>query len=143
MAVYDLLEDVMIPTYSTLSSLQDVIRSGSVPQYKPGHFGSRDTRTPWSAKAPREKITDDRLLLLEAFPDLMLLSMMTEKAPLAEDELLRGLRQMSPGKDIPLWLVFAMQCFLDAQHELKGAISNGHDQLRASANSIRASIEQN
>lgn len=56
---------------------------------------------------------------------------------------MRGVRGMSPGKDIPLWLVFAAQCFLDAQHELKEAISNGHDQLKASANSLRASIEEN
>lgn len=56
---------------------------------------------------------------------------------------MRGIRQMSPGKDIPLWLVFATQCFLDAQHELKSNISNGHDQLRHNANNIRASIDQN
>lgn len=143
MAVYDLLEDTMMPTYSTLSSLQDVIRPGSVHQYKPGHFGYRDTKTHWSQKSPREKILDDRLVLLEAFPDLMLLSTTMSKAPLVEDELLRGVRNMSPGKDIPLWLVFAAQCFLDAQHELKDAVSNGHDQLRASANSIRASIQEN
>jgi len=46
MAVYDLLGDIMLPTYSTLSSLQNIIQSGSVPQYKPGHFGHRNTRTP-------------------------------------------------------------------------------------------------
>lgn len=129
MAVYDLLEDI--------------IQSGSVPQYKPGHFGYRDTRLPWSQKSPRDQIHDDRLVLLEGFPDLVLLSMIRSKSPLAEDELMRGVRTMSPGKDIPLWLVFAAQCFLDAQHELKEAISNGHDQLKASANSLKASIEEN
>ena len=143
MAVYDLLEDIMLPTYSILSSLQDVIRSGSVPQYKPGHFGFRDRRTPWSQKSPRDQIHDDRLVMLEAFPDLVLLSMITSKSPLAEDEFMRGIREMSPGKNIPLWVVFAAQCFLDAQHELKDDISDGHDQLRAGANGIRASIEQN
>lgn len=143
LAVYDLLEDIMLPTHSILSSLQDVIQSGTVPQYKPGHFGYRNTRTSWSQKSPRDKIHDDRLVLLEAFPDLILLSMITSRSPLAEDELMRGIRGMSPGKDIPLWLVFATQCFLDAQHEPGDAVSNGHDQLRASANGIRASIEEN
>lgn len=56
---------------------------------------------------------------------------------------MRGIRQMSSGKDIPLWLVFAAQCFLDAQHELKQDVSRGHDELRNGANSIRASIETN
>ncbi|KAL8824663.1 MAG: hypothetical protein Q9191_004901 [Dirinaria sp. TL-2023a] len=140
---YELLEDIMMPTYSVLSSLQDVIRSGSVPQYKPGYCGFRDMRTHWTQKSPREKVQDDRLVMFEAFSDLVLLSMITSKYPLAEDELMRGIRKMAPGKDIPLWLVFAAQCFLDAQHELKGAVSQGHDQLRRNANNIRASIEAN
>ena len=143
MAVYDLAEDLMIPTASILGSLQEVIQDGSVPQYKPGFLGYRDMSTPWSQKSPRDKIQDDRLVMMEAFPDLVLLSMITSRYPLAEDELMRGIRQMSPGKDIPLWLVFAAQCFLDAQHELKGDVSSGHEKLRNTANSIKASIETN
>ena len=143
MAVYDLAEDLMIPTASILGSLQEVIQDGSVPQYKPGFLGYRDMSTPWSQKSPRDKIQDDRLVMMEAFPDLVLLSMITSRYPLAEDELMRGIRQMSPGKDIPLWLVFAAQCFLDAQHELKGDVSSGHEKLRNTANSIKASIEAN
>lgn len=141
MAVFDLAEDLMLPTASILGSLQEVIQHGTVPQYKPGFLGYRDETTSWKEKSPRDKIQDDRLVMMEAFPDLVLLSMITSKSPLAEDELMRGIRQMSPGKDIPLWLVFAAQCFLDAQHELKEDICRGHDQLRNSAKSIRASIE--
>ncbi|KAI4183777.1 MAG: hypothetical protein LQ346_006232 [Caloplaca aetnensis] len=143
LAVYDLAEDIMLPTYSILSNLQDVIRNGTVPQYKPGYLGHRDRRTHWHQKSARDKIQDDRLVMMEAFPDLVLLSTITSRNPLAEDELVRGIRKMSPGKDIPLWLVFAAQCFLDAQHELKGDISRGHDQLRQTANNIRASIDEN
>ncbi|KAL8750539.1 MAG: hypothetical protein Q9199_006997 [Rusavskia elegans] len=143
LAVYDLAEDIMLPTWNVLSSLREVIQNGSVPQYEPGFLGHRDRGTHWHQKSARDKIQDDRLAMMEAFPDLIMMSMMTSQMPLAEDELMRGIRQMSPGKDIPLWLVFAAQCFLDAQHELKGDISKGHDQLRNNANSIRASIEQN
>lgn len=143
LAVYDIAEDTMLPTYSILASLQDVIQDGSVPQYKPGFLGFRDRRTHWHDKSPRDQIHDDRLLMMEAFPDLVLMSMITSRMPLAEDELMRGMRQMAPGKDIPLWLVFAVQCFLDAQHELKSDISKGHDQLQNHAKSIRLSIDQN
>ena len=143
MAVYDLAEDLMIPTASILGSLQEVIQDGTVPQYKPGFLGYRDMSTPWSQKSPRDKIQDDRLVMMEAFPDLVLLAMITSRSPLAEDELMRGIRQMSPGKDIPLWLVFAAQCFLDAQHQLKKDVSRGHDDLRNNTNNIRASVESN
>ena len=56
LAVFDMAEDIMLPTYSILSSLQDVIRDGTVPQYKPGYLGFRDRRTHWHQKTPRDKI---------------------------------------------------------------------------------------
>lgn len=111
--VYGLAEETMLPTYIVLESLQNVVRPGSVPLYKPGYLGTRDTTTAWTNKSAREKFQDDRLVLMEAFPDLLLLARISSKFALAEDELIRGVRQMAPGNIIPLWLVFAAQCFLD------------------------------
>ena len=142
-AVYELVEMCLLSTYTILSSLQDVISPGNLPVYKPGHFGVRDLRTGWSRKSPRAKFQDDKIVLLEAFPDLMLMTMMTSTSPLAEDELIRGFREMSPGKAIPLWLVFAAQCFLDAQHVLEKDVGCAHEQLVKTANAIGASIKQN
>lgn len=142
-AVYDLAEECLLSTYTILSSVQDVISPGQIPVYRPGHFGTRDMSSDWSQKSPREKFKDDQLVIFEAFPDLMLMTMITGRAPLAEDELVRGFRGMAPGKDIPLWLVFATQCFLDAQHVLKQDISRPHDQLLQAAGAIRSSIKQN
>lgn len=141
--VYDLAEEIMMPTYIVLDSLQRISSPGSLPIYKPGHFGTRDTRFDWTKKSPREKFHDDRLVLMEAFPDLMLMTMITSKSPLAEDELVRGIRQMAPGKVISLWLVFAAQCFLDAQHVLGRNVARGYTELENTANAIRASVDQN
>ncbi|MCJ1470221.1 hypothetical protein MMC07_008866 [Pseudocyphellaria aurata] len=141
--VYGLAEECLLSTYVLLSSVQDVISPGHLPIYKPGHFGHRDLRSNWSQKSPREKFQDDKLVLLEAFPDLMLMTMITSRSPLAEDELIRGFRDMAPGKDIPLCLVFAAQCFLDVQHVLEQDVSRAHEQLVKAATCIRASIEQN
>lgn len=142
MAVYDLAEDVMLPTYVMLNSLQDVIQGGKAPIYKAGHLGYRNTSTSWKQKTTREKVEDDKLALMEAFSDLFLFADMTSESTLAEDELIRGVRQMKPGKDIPLWLVFAAQCFLDAQHELHRDVSNGFSQLTRCAKGIKSSIEE-
>ena len=141
--VYDLAEEVMVPTYIVLESLQRVISPNHLPLYKPGHLGIRDTSTAWTEKSDREKFRDDRLVLMEAFPDLMLTAIVTSKTPLAEDELIRGIRQMSPGKIIPLWLVFAAQCFLDTQHVLGRDVGRGHTELQRTGNAIRASVTQN
>ena len=141
--VYDLAEEVMLPTYIVLDSLQRVISPNQLPLYKPGHFGTRDTTTPWTEKSDRQKFRDDQLVLMEAFPDLMLTAIMSSRFSLAEDELVRGIRQMGPGKIIPLWLVFAAQCFLDTQHVLGRDVDRGHTELRQTGNAIRASITQN
>lgn len=142
-AVYDLAEECLLSTYTILSSLQGVISPGHLPVYKPGHFGLRDFRSDWFQKSPRAKFQDDKIVLLEAFPDLMLMTTMTSNSPLAEDELIRGFREMSPGNSIPLWLVFAAQCFLDTQHVLKQEIGRAHQHLVTTANAIRGSIKQN
>ena len=141
--VYDLAEAVMIPTYISIQSLQNVIKPDQIPLYKRGCLGVRNTRTSWDQKTAREKFHDDRLVLMEAFPDLMLISMATSKSTLAEDELIRGIRHMTPGKAIPLWLVFSAQCFLDTQHVLGQDVARGFAELGNIASAIRSSIKQN
>ena len=141
--VYDLAEAVLFPTYIVLQSLIKVIKPGQVPLYKPGYFGVRNTTVDWDTKTAREKFDDDRLILMEAFPDLMLISMVTSKSTLAEDELIRGIRQMTPQNPVPLWLVFAAQCFVDVQHFLDQDVARGLAELERTAIAIRTSIKQN
>lgn len=139
-ALYDLVEEVMMGTYSTISSLQDTLEPGIVPVYRPGHFGSRDYSIPWLAKSPRQQFKDDQLVLFEIWPDLVLMARITEKTTISEDELLRGIRGMKPSSDIPLWLVFAFQCFLDAQHILGQDLERPFNQLKQTSGSIGRSI---
>lgn len=141
--VYDLAEAIMLPTFLTLESLQRDISPDHVPMYESGHYGVRDTTTPWTEKSDREKVRDDDLVLMEAFPDFILMSTISSGVLLSEDELIRGIRQMAPGKIIPLWLVFAVQCFLDTQHVLDRDVGRGHTELQRTATAIRASITQN
>lgn len=140
---YDLAEAVMLPTYLFLECLQRDIAPNHIPVYRPTHDEVRDTTTPWTERSDREKVRDDHLVLMEAFPDLVLMSMLTSRVTLSEDELIRGIRQMAPGKVIPLWLVFAAQCFLDTQHLLDRDVGRGHVELQRTANAIRISITQN
>lgn len=141
--VYDLTEVVMLPTYLVLNDLQRFMSSDHIPIFETGHLGVRDTTTAWTEKPDREKVRDDHLVLIEAFHDLILMSLITPEAALSEDELVRGIRQMAPGKIIPLWLVFAVQCFLDTQHVLGRDVGRGHTELQRTANAIKASITQN
>ncbi|KAL8939589.1 MAG: hypothetical protein Q9216_003269 [Gyalolechia sp. 2 TL-2023] len=141
--VYDLAEDCLVTTYTTMSSLQNIIEPGNLPVYKPGHLGFRDRSRDWVDMTPRGKFREEQLILFEAFPDLVLLSMITSKAPLAEDEFIRGVRNMLPGRPITLWLVFAARCFLDAQHVMKRDVDLGYTQLGRTAEAMKLSIKEN
>jgi hypothetical protein len=48
MAMYDLADQILLPTYTMMASLSDVVAPGQIPLYKPGHFGFRDLSTEWS-----------------------------------------------------------------------------------------------
>lgn len=141
--VYDLAEEVMLPTYVILRYLQKFIRPNQILSFKPEFLGARDTTVAWTEKSDREKFEDDEFVLMEAFPDLMITTLINSRFALAEDELTRGIRQMAPGKIIPLWLVFAAQCFLDTQHVLGQDTGRAHTELQRTGNAIKVSITQN
>lgn len=113
MTVYDLADHVLLPTYTIMGSLTDVVAPNKIPVYKSGHFGSRDLSTEWSQKFPHDKSQDDKVVLLKAFSGF---SAIAKIGCFAEDELIRGVREMTPGKKISLWLAFAVQSFLNVQH---------------------------
>lgn len=45
MAVYDLADHILLPTYIIMGSLTDVVGPNEIPFYKPGYFGVRDLST--------------------------------------------------------------------------------------------------
>lgn len=100
-AMYEVADEILLPAYIIISSLSDISNPRQIPIYKSGYFGHCDLSTPWSEKSPRSKFQDDRLVMLEAFAGFQALA---RNQPLAEDELIRGIREMAPGKKVPLWL---------------------------------------
>ncbi|KAH0359655.1 hypothetical protein KCU65_g9838, partial [Aureobasidium melanogenum] len=139
-AMYEVADEILLPAYVIMSSLSDISNPREIPIYKSGHFGHRDLSTTWSQKSPRGKFEDDKLVMLEAFAGLRALAM---NQPLAEDELIRGIREMTPGKKVPLWLVFAAQNFLDIQHVMGDDVSRALTELQSGAALIEASLAQN
>jgi len=96
-AMYDVADGILLPTYTLMASLSEIIMPNQLPMYRPGTFGHRDLSIPWTEKSPRDKFHDDKLVLLEAFTGFVALAMISL---LAEDELIRGVRDMRPGKPV-------------------------------------------
>ncbi|KAL8691751.1 MAG: hypothetical protein Q9218_003100 [Villophora microphyllina] len=140
---YELAEEIMLTTNHVLTALQNQVEPGTSSIFKPDQFGRQDKSIPWYAKSHQEKFNDDELVLLEAFPDMQILTdvpALTGKHLLCEVELIRGVRTMKPGAVIPVLLVFALQYFLDAHHILGNHFDRSYNQSKHTSQSIRDSV---
>ena len=122
-----------------MNSLSDVLSPGCVPMYRQGHFGTRNTQTLWTNMAPAEKFQHDKLLLLELFPDLVLLSQFLKGLP-AEDELVRGIAKMRHGQEPTLWLAFAAQVFLDIHHIMSDDVLRSFSAMHHGLTAVKQTI---
>ena len=136
MVCYEESDWVMLSVFMLLDSFLKVIQPGQAPFYKPGHFGIYDPTRSWSHLSDRQKMQDDKLVLLERLPSIVVLASNVQYG-IAEDEFTRGIGVMAKTKTVPLWVVFAAQCFLESHHALREDVSMAYDKLKYEATIIR------
>ncbi|KAF2179826.1 hypothetical protein K469DRAFT_693714 [Zopfia rhizophila CBS 207.26] len=140
--MYDVAESIFWVPYLFLASFCDVIEPNHLPEYKTGYFGTYDPKSDRSRKTKREKVQEDKVLLLSILPEFYLLCIAADQAP-AEDELTRGLRIMFKTKKVPLWLAFATQIFLDIHHILRYQVDYCFKKLADTSDLVLNSIKAN
>jgi hypothetical protein len=133
--MYEDTKSIYWPTYQLLQAFAQLVDNRHLPQYKPNIYGHYVPTSDRSAKSSREKFQEDQQILMEALPEFCYLCLRTTKMP-AEDELTRGLREMFRTREIPFWLVFATQVFLDIHHELRDQVNRGYNELHNTARVI-------
>ncbi|KAL8705806.1 MAG: hypothetical protein Q9201_001093 [Fulgogasparrea decipioides] len=138
---YDHADDYMLSTYTILQHIQNAIKPGIWLICKFGQAGDRDTTK--SRKSARVKLHDDRSILAEHFSDLHNIMVYLEGGLVIEDNLIRGIREMAPGRDIPLSHLLATQIFLDIYHVLEDDLGRGQADLTRTATAMKATIEAN
>ena len=138
---YEDVESTFFPAYMILSSFHEIIEPGQLPVYKPGYFGSYDPRSERADKVSKHKFREDKVVLLENLPDFCVVAQAPESIP-AEDEMSRGMREMVKDGQLPIWLVFAAQIYLDIHHTLRQKVSNGFHDLVKSARYVEKNIQQ-
>jgi hypothetical protein len=106
--MYDVADAIFWIPFVLVSSFLDVVEPGYLPEIKKGHFGFRDAASDRSKKTAREKVLEDKILLMEMLPEFLVLTMGTKRSP-AEDEMMRGLRTTFKTRKVSLWLCFAVQ----------------------------------
>jgi hypothetical protein len=144
MTMYDEAEQMLIPTWVILSQINKSIVPGRIWIYAGDHTDPLDATLPWCKLLPRDKIKHDQQTLYNAFTSFTAFAKLhvDRVQPISDDELLRGVREMSPNKDLPLWFVFAVQSFLDVQHHLGPEKLRAFSELQQGARWLTASIGQ-
>ncbi|CAO1601806.1 hypothetical protein XANCAGTX0491_005443 [Xanthoria calcicola] len=132
---YELADDVMLTTYLLICDLRGNGHARCLQDP-----GSRNESVLWLQKSPDEKYLDNRSRLRQAYLLLDFISGHTEVARMPEDKLIRSMREMEPGKPIPVWLVLAFRYFLNAQHTLGEAVDRPFFRLEGLCDTVRDSI---
>ncbi|KAL8920345.1 MAG: hypothetical protein Q9208_006316 [Pyrenodesmia sp. 3 TL-2023] len=139
--IYDLAEEYLVTTWQMMTSLWDSLEPGKVLIYEP--IEDREWELDWDNMTPRQKFKEDYYNLMEGLPDLVQIAIKGQ-APLSEDEIIRGLRDVAEKEttSIPLWLAFAFKCFLEIQHTMKGEVGRGYEQLKRTAIAMKTSMTE-
>lgn len=94
---YKLADDIILTIYLLVCSLEEDGYAGCLQDP-----GGRNESVPWLQKSPDEKFLDNRSRLREAYPLLDMISGLIKPGRMPKDELIRGIREIGPGKPICL-----------------------------------------
>jgi hypothetical protein len=137
-AMMDVAEWLYLPVASALMSFFNVIEKDHTPVLKASYFGIYDPTSDRNKLTARERVRQDRIILMEAFPEFFVASKLGSDHLPVPDELTNGLLSAFSTKEAPLWVVCALQVFLDITHTLRADVSHGLSDLRGTG--VRASI---
>ena len=134
--------NVMLPTYVLLRSFMDGLQGDELPLPKPGSFGPYDPRSDRSKKTDREKLQEDKVVLMEALPGVCWLA--RDQPPIeAEDYMITMAREMMESRAIDLWGVFAAQVFIEINRVLRENCDRGLRDLRQTGKAIHMTLRKN
>lgn len=116
---YDIGDSTMHNVYTLLRAFRDVLSPKGYPAYHPGYCGIYDPSTKLKEKTNRQKWVEDKVLLMESLPDLLLLGREIVGPHKEKDEFTRLVSHMYSTREISFALAFAAQVFLDVQRVMR------------------------
>lgn len=85
-----------------------------------------DPTPDWDTMTMQKKYEQDKILMMEFCTDLMTVVRLVPKYPV-RDEFIRGMQELDRTQDVPMYLVFAAQIFLDIHHVLRGKVYSAQE----------------
>ncbi|PYI18955.1 hypothetical protein BO99DRAFT_459826 [Aspergillus violaceofuscus CBS 115571] len=140
---YNIAESLFMAAYVFLNSFHPLVDGHSFLPCREQSFATCDRATDWAQKSARDRFEEDNRVMSEVLSEFVYLHLLLPQPEPHEDEITRGIRKMFDTHQIPLWLVFASQIFLDIHHCLEGDVVNGFADFTNTAKCIQSSIELN
>ncbi|KAI1633864.1 hypothetical protein F4809DRAFT_621627 [Biscogniauxia mediterranea] len=138
---YDIANGTYILTCRLMESFIKVIEPDAVPIHKEGSFGYYDPRSDRASKSGHQKFEEDRVLLMTFFTELMAVHRGFDCYPV-EDEFLCGIKELDKTKQVPFYLVFAAQVFLDIHHTLRAHADRACETLMTHLDTFSHEIDE-
>ena len=146
-SVHELGEPFLGSTFTILEVFIRAIREDSLPitdasKEGPGALPELHKSQPFDPALAETKQKADEAFLHSMLLDFYIVT--TKMKPiLPEDELTRGLRVIFETKKLSLWVIFALQVYLDINYVLQDDLARGYWDFSKFAESVHVSINRN
>ncbi|PNP37737.1 hypothetical protein TGAMA5MH_10356 [Trichoderma gamsii] len=126
--LYDIADEVYMNVFRILNSFAGTLVQSDIPIYNDGTFGNYDPASNRDLKSGWQKFTEDEILLLEFFTELITVARLIPDYPV-KDGFLCGMVELSKTGALPFYLIFAAQVFLDIHHILRDQATLASEQV--------------
>lgn len=99
-----------------------------LPLYKLGLNVTYDPTPDWETMPMKEKYAQDTILIMNFITDVFAIVRAIPGYPV-HDEFTRGIEELDRTREVPMYLVFAAQVFLDIHHILRGKVYSAQELL--------------
>ncbi|KAG8157275.1 hypothetical protein KVR01_012983 [Diaporthe batatas] len=123
---YDIANDTYMIPFIMITSFLTVLDPKDLRLYKEGTFGTYDPTRDWDSMTNQEKFKQDKVLMMEVFGELVTVARCIPNYPVC-DEFIRGMQELDRTREIPMYLAFTAQVFLDIHHVLREKVYSAHE----------------
>lgn len=126
---YDIANDTYMIPLMMIKAFLDIMNQhppGEMPIYVDDIFDTYDPILQWNRLSEQAKFAQDRKLLTEILSEMLVLARCVQSYPV-HDEFIRGMQELDRNREIPMYLVFTVQIFLDMNHILHGQVYSARE----------------
>lgn len=128
---YDIANDTYMIPFIMIRSFLAFLDPEDLPLCKEGIHGAYDPTRDWNSMSNQEKYQQDKVLMMEFFTEVVTVARCIPKYPVC-DEFIRGMQELDRTREIPMYLAFTAQVFLDIHHILREKVYSAHEKCMLS-----------